>query len=155
VASARLSIPKWAMYRRYAGLLNRNPLDLVERNLVARAIIELRRARAGMIGHRLGVFERAAIGEIIREAGRAERVAAHFSVDAGLLREPSCATRRWPRPNIRVTRGHLETLRENTHVISALRKRAFVQQDGNSAPTIERQCATGSPRRRSCAKWPW
>jgi hypothetical protein len=44
-------------------LLDRNSFDLVERNLVAGAVIELRRARAGVVGHRLGVFERAAVGE--------------------------------------------------------------------------------------------
>src|SRR5271163_4118337 len=35
-----------------------------------------------------------------------------------------------PRSNIAVTRGHLETLRGKTHVISALRKRGFAQQYG-------------------------
>ena len=64
---------------------NRDPLDLIERDLIAGAIIELRRARAGMVGHRLGVFERAAVGEKIREPGRAKGMAAHVGVDAGFL----------------------------------------------------------------------
>src|ERR1700733_14860800 len=64
---------------------NRDPLDLVERDFVAGAIIELRRAWAGMIGHRLGVFERAAVSEKIRQPGRAKGVAAHVGVDAGLF----------------------------------------------------------------------
>jgi hypothetical protein len=51
-------------------LSNRDPLDLIERDFIAGAIVELRRARAGVIGHRLGVFERAAVGEKIRQPGR-------------------------------------------------------------------------------------
>ena len=38
-----------------------------------------------MVGHRLGVFERAAVGEKIRQPGRAKGMAAHVGVDAGLL----------------------------------------------------------------------
>ena len=68
---------------------NRNPLDLVERNLVAGAVVELRRARAGMVSHGLSVFERAAVGEKIRESGRPKCVAAHVGVDAGLLGAPA------------------------------------------------------------------
>src|ERR1700675_3484884 len=68
-----------------AVLLDGDPLDLIERNLISGRIIELRRARAGMVGHRLGVFERAAVGEEIRQTGRPEGVTAHVGVDAGLL----------------------------------------------------------------------
>jgi hypothetical protein len=68
---------------------DRDPFDLIESDLVAGAVIELRRARTGMIGHRLGVFERAAVGEKIREPCRPECMAAHFGVDAGLLGAPS------------------------------------------------------------------
>ena len=64
---------------------NRDPLDLIERDLIAGAVIELRRARAGVVGHRLGVFERAAVGEEIREPRRAEGVAAHVGVDGGFF----------------------------------------------------------------------
>jgi len=64
---------------------NRNPLDLIERNLISRPIIELRSARTGVVGHRLSVFERAAVGEEIREPGRAERMTAHVGVDSGRI----------------------------------------------------------------------
>ena len=40
----------------------------------------------------------------------------------GSQRKVSAIASCWPRPNIRVTRGHLETLRETPHVISALRR---------------------------------
>jgi hypothetical protein len=40
--------------------LNRDPLHLVERDLVARAVIELGRARTFVRGHGLGVLQRAA-----------------------------------------------------------------------------------------------
>src|SRR5215470_16008132 len=40
--------------------LDRNPLDLVERNLIAAAVIELGGARTFMQGHALNVFKRAA-----------------------------------------------------------------------------------------------
>jgi hypothetical protein len=61
------------LYRYGGPALNSDPLDLVERDLVAGAIVELRRARAGVIGHRLGVFERSAIGEKIRQPRSRER----------------------------------------------------------------------------------
>jgi hypothetical protein len=41
---------------------NRNPLDLIERDLVAGAVVKFCRARAFMCRHRLGVFERAVGG---------------------------------------------------------------------------------------------
>ena len=47
---------------------NRNPLDLIERDFVAGAIIELGRARAFVRRHSLRVFERAAGFEIGRDA---------------------------------------------------------------------------------------
>jgi hypothetical protein len=51
-------------------------LDLVERDLVAGAVVELGRARALVRGHRLGVFERAAALEVGGDAGCPEYVAA-------------------------------------------------------------------------------
>jgi hypothetical protein len=44
--------------------LNSNPLDLIERDSVVGAVIELRGARTGMVGHRLSIFERAALGRL-------------------------------------------------------------------------------------------
>src|SRR5271167_3872104 len=56
---------------------NRNPLHLVEAHLVAPAIVELRRARRGVVRHRRSVFQRAAVLEVRGDAGRAERVIAY------------------------------------------------------------------------------
>ena len=58
-------------------LLNRNPLDLIQRNLIAGAIIELGRTRAFMRCHGLRVFERAAGFEIGRDARSAKRMASN------------------------------------------------------------------------------
>src|SRR5271165_2661793 len=55
---------------------NRNPLDLVKRDLIASAIIELRRAGAFVRRHGLRILQGAAGFEIGRDAGRAESVAA-------------------------------------------------------------------------------
>ena len=52
------------------------PLDLVQRDFIAGAIIELGRARAFVCSHGLSVFERAAGFEVGGDAGRAEHVAA-------------------------------------------------------------------------------
>jgi hypothetical protein len=62
---------------------NRNPLHLVEVHLVASAIVELRGAGRGVVRHRGGVFERAAVFQIRRDAGRPEGVIADLGVDAG------------------------------------------------------------------------
>jgi hypothetical protein len=59
---------------------DRNPLHLVEADLVAPAIVEL---RGGGSRHRGGVFERAAVLQIRRDAGRAEGVIADLRLDAG------------------------------------------------------------------------
>src|SRR5690242_20717309 len=52
------------LYHWERGLLNRNPLDLIETYLVAPSVAELRRARRRVVGHRGGLFERAAVPEI-------------------------------------------------------------------------------------------
>jgi hypothetical protein len=56
--------------------LNRNPLHLVERDLISRAVVELRGARAFMRGHRLCVLQRAAGFKIGGDARGAEGMAA-------------------------------------------------------------------------------
>src|SRR3984893_991319 len=56
--------------------LNPDPLDLIERDLVAGAVVKLGCARAFVRRHRLGVFERSTGLEIGGDAGRAEHVAA-------------------------------------------------------------------------------
>lgn len=62
---------------------NLDPLDLVERDGVAGAVIELGRPRAFMRCHSLRVLERAAAFKIRCDSGRAEHMAAET------LREPS------------------------------------------------------------------
>jgi hypothetical protein len=69
---------------------NLDPLDLVERDRVAGAVVELGRTRAFVRGHRLGVFQRPAAFKISGDPGRAEHVAAES------LREAS--VRPYPRP---------------------------------------------------------
>src|ERR1700722_15909069 len=54
---------------------NRDPLDLIERNLIAGAIIELGRARAFVRRHRLSILQSAAGFKIGRDARGAKRVA--------------------------------------------------------------------------------
>ena len=58
--------------------LNIDPLDFIERDLVAGAVVKLGRARAFVRGHGLRVFERAAGFEIGADASRAKHVAAEF-----------------------------------------------------------------------------
>jgi hypothetical protein len=52
------------------------PLDLIERHVVRSAIIELRRARAGMVRHQRRIFERSAELPKHRNPGCTERVIA-------------------------------------------------------------------------------
>src|SRR5208337_4699126 len=54
---------------------NRDSLNLIECNLIARSVIQLRRARTLVRRHRLGIFERAACFEVGRYPGRSERMA--------------------------------------------------------------------------------
>ena len=58
--------------------LYRNPL-----HLVGPAIVELRGAGRGVVRHRGGVFERAAVFQVGGDAGRAEGVIADLGLDAG------------------------------------------------------------------------
>src|SRR5258708_4573202 len=66
--------------------LNRNPLHLVEAHVVAPAIVGLRGAGRGVVRHRGGVFQRAAVFQIRRDTGRPEGVIADLRLDAGLAR---------------------------------------------------------------------
>jgi Trypsin-like peptidase domain len=60
-----------------------NPLDLVERDLVARSVIKLRRARRLMRGNRLGIFNRTAILQICGDPGCTKCVAASRGGESG------------------------------------------------------------------------
>jgi hypothetical protein len=53
---------------------NQDALDLVQANLVVAAVIELGRARRGMIGDHRGLLQRAAVLEVGRDAGGPEGV---------------------------------------------------------------------------------
>jgi hypothetical protein len=62
--------------------LDHNPLDLIERDDVGRAVVELGSARALMRSHRLRVFERSAGFEIGGDARGAEGVTTDFDLQA-------------------------------------------------------------------------
>ena len=52
--------------------LNCNPLDLIERNLILPAVVELRRPRALVVGDVLRGFKRALVLQVRGDAGRPE-----------------------------------------------------------------------------------
>jgi hypothetical protein len=68
--------------------LNRYPLNLIERDPVAGAVVKLSGARAFVRCHGLRVFERAAGIEVGSDAGGAKYVAAQFPL------RPASAVRR-------------------------------------------------------------
>jgi hypothetical protein len=72
-----------------AELLNRNLLDLIEIHFIAPAIIKLRSTGRGVVRHSGGIFERAAIFQIRRDAGCPEGVIANERLDAGVARSPA------------------------------------------------------------------
>ena len=66
-----------------------DPLDLIERDDVGRAVIELGRAGALVRGHSLGVLECTAGLEVGGDAGGAESVAADLRLEARVGRAPA------------------------------------------------------------------
>src|SRR5258708_37046564 len=68
---------------------NHDPLDLIEAELVAPAIVELRRARRGVVRHRRGLLKRAAVLEIVGYPRRPETVVAGLWGDARPRRPPA------------------------------------------------------------------
>jgi hypothetical protein len=74
---------------------NHNPLDLIERDFVAGAIVELRRARAFVRRHELGVFERPASFEIDGDAGVTADLDVHANLGGAAL-DPDCSPGTWP-----------------------------------------------------------
>jgi hypothetical protein len=74
----RRRVPTWrqVLLERWFYPLNRNPLDLIARDIVAGTVIKLGRARAFMRRHRLGVFEGAAGLKISGDPRGAEGMAA-------------------------------------------------------------------------------
>jgi hypothetical protein len=73
-------------------------VDLVERDLIAPAIVELGGARALVRGHGLGLFERAAGLEIGGDAGRAEHMAAELDLETGFGMRRRIMPQRRPDP---------------------------------------------------------
>src|SRR4051812_1371922 len=70
---------------RHAPNLNYDPLDQIERDLVAAAVVKLGGLRAGVVGNLLGLFQGAAVRPECRDAGGAERMAADaFGKPCGL-----------------------------------------------------------------------
>ena len=67
---------------------NLNAFYLIERNLVASAIVEFGRARTFVRSHSLGIFQRPASLEIGRDPRRAEHVTAELPL------KPALAVRR-------------------------------------------------------------
>jgi hypothetical protein len=78
--------------QRLLHLSDHNPLDLIETHFVAPAIIELRRARRGMVCHRGGLFKRAAVLEIGSDPGRPEAVIAELGFNAGRRGAPAATS---------------------------------------------------------------
>ncbi len=71
------------------GILDRDSLYLVERNLVLPTVIELGCPRRFMVGDLLRNFEFTAVLQIRRDAGRAESMIANPRFDAGRFRAPA------------------------------------------------------------------
>ena len=63
-----------------------DPLHLIERHLIARSVVELRRPRTLMRRDRLGLFQRPAVLQIGRDPRRPEGVAADRLGDPGVPR---------------------------------------------------------------------
>jgi hypothetical protein len=58
-------------------ILNHDPLDLIQRNLIARPVIELSRLRAFVVGDLLGMLDGAAVLQVGGDAGGPKRMAAN------------------------------------------------------------------------------
>ncbi len=67
---------------------NQHPLNLVERHFLSAAIIELRRAGAGVVGHLRRSLKRPAVLEVRGDARCAKRVIADLGRDLGFLGAP-------------------------------------------------------------------
>jgi hypothetical protein len=74
VLSLRPLTAKNAKLSRHVIALDHDPLDLIEAELVASTIVELRRARGGVVRHRRGLFECTALLELGRDASCPETV---------------------------------------------------------------------------------
>ena len=73
----RLALGRLRVTCRSTDLLNRNPLDFAEHDLVARAVVELGGLGRLVGGDLLGLFNRAAVLQVCRYSRCSERVTAH------------------------------------------------------------------------------
>jgi len=85
--AASLAAPSPSVHKRQPS--DHDPLDLIEANLVAPAIIKPRRTRRRMVRHRGGLFEGAAVLEIGGDPGRPEAVIAELGCDPGRRGAPA------------------------------------------------------------------
>jgi len=69
-------------------VLHPDPLYLIKADFLVPAVVELRRTRAGVVGHPRRLLQRAAVFQIRRDAGRPETVIAELGGDAGRRRPP-------------------------------------------------------------------
>src|ERR1700730_19048430 len=76
-------------YGRVLGNSNHDPLDLIEADLIPPAIVELCRARRGVVRHRRGLFQRAAVLEVGGDPCCPTTVGAEFGGDAGRRGAPA------------------------------------------------------------------
>jgi len=79
----------WGRYLLLVFASDQNSLYLIERHLVAPPVVELRGARAGVVGHGSGLLQRAAVLEVRRNAGGPETVVADLGLDAGRRSPPA------------------------------------------------------------------
>jgi hypothetical protein len=73
----------WGRYLLLLFASNHNPLDLIERDLIAAPVTEAGSPGRLMDGHLLGDLQPAAVLEVGRYPGGAEGVAADLGLDAG------------------------------------------------------------------------
>src|ERR1035437_7814197 len=79
----------WGRYPLSLFALNHNPLDLIERDLIAAPVIEAGSPGRLMGGHLLGDLQPAAVLEVSRYPGGAEGVGGDLGLDAGLAGPPA------------------------------------------------------------------
>src|SRR5271170_835889 len=72
-----------------SALSNSYAFNLIKTDFIPPAIVELRRAGRGMVRHRGGLFERAAVLQVSGDAGCPEAVIAELASDAGCRRAPA------------------------------------------------------------------
>lgn len=67
---------------------NRDAFDLVEGELVLPPVVELGRLRRLVVGHHLGLLQRPAVEQVVRDPGRPEAVTADRGENPGVASPP-------------------------------------------------------------------